>query len=125
MHGQADEGDRRQLAQMRATGMANGKADSSRETILQSAARSWVRQGYRVEYDDEHLVQLAAPFHGLSPRDLLLASLVGIGMGALGTLAALGLLRRSRRHRWHIVSLVLTPERRVLTHEQWQPTPSE
>ncbi len=125
MHGQAGEGDRQHLAQMRATGMANGKADASRETMLQHAARAWVRQGYRVEYDDEHLVQLAAPFHGLSPRDLLVAALFGIGLGALGTIAALGLFWRSRKHRWHIVSLVLTPERQVLTHEQWQPAPSE
>ncbi len=125
MHGHAGEGDRQQLAQMRATGMVNGKADAGQQTILQRAARPWLRQGYRVEFGDEHLVQLAAPFRGLSPRDLFSATLVGVGLGALGTVAALALLWRSRRHRWHIVSLVLTPERQVLTHEQWQPAPSE
>lgn len=125
MHGQAGEGDRQHLAQMRARGMANGTADASHETILQRTARVWVRQGYRVEYDDEHLVQLAAPFRGLPPRDLLVSALCGIGLGALATVAALTFLWRGRRHRWHIVSLMLTPERHVLTHQQWQPAPSE
>lgn len=124
MQGHAGEGDRKQLAQMRANGMANGKAHTSGESSLRRAAESWLRNGYRLEFDDEHLVQLAAPFRGLSTRDLLAAALCGVGVGALGTLATLGYLWLTRRHRWHVVSLLLSPERQVLTHEQWLPAPT-
>lgn len=138
--GHAGEGDRRELAEMtemRATGMtnemANGRtngaqgaankasAASGHEAPLRHAAGPWLRRGYRIEYDDAQLVQLTAPFRALGPRDLFLAAVVGVGMGALGTIVALGYLWLTRHGRSHIVSLLLTPERKVLTHEQWQP----
>ncbi len=89
------------------------------------AADSWLRRGYRRRYQDDHLVQLAAPVEGPTSRDLLLA----LGVGALGGIgSALGLLayfHLTRRGRWHVVSLLLTPERRVLTHRQWQAVPAD
>lgn len=124
MQGHAGEGDRQQLAEMRAKGMVNGKVHASADSPLRRAAESWLRNGYRLEFDDEQLVQLAAPFRALAPRDLMLAALCGVGLGALSTLAMLGYLWLTRRHRWHVVSLLLTPERQVLTHEQWLPTPA-
>lgn len=125
--GHAGDGDRKPLAEMRATGMANGihhgangRQGSAIPSPLRGAASNWLRRGYRIDYDDEHLVQLVAPFRALSPRDLLLSSLVGVGLGVLGACGTLGYLWLTRHGRRHIVSLVLTPERRVVTHEQWQ-----
>jgi hypothetical protein len=92
---------------------------------LGSAADTWLRRGYQRRYQDNHLVQLAAPVEGPTSRDLLLT----FGVGALGGIAsALGVLayfHLTRRGRWHVVSLLLTPERRVMTHQQWQAVPSD
>ncbi|HEX6820379.1 MAG TPA: hypothetical protein VF120_18520 [Ktedonobacterales bacterium] len=123
MQGHAGEGDRQQLVEMRATGRANGKMHASAASPLRRAADVWLRNGYRLEFDDEHLVQVAAPFRALSPRDFLLCAIFGAGLGVLASLTMLGILWQTRRRRWHVVSLLLTPDRQVLTHEQWLPAP--
>jgi hypothetical protein len=87
---------------------------------LGPAADAWLRRGYQPRYQDAQLVQLAAPVLGPTARELLLA----LGVGALGgitsALGALAYLHLTRHGRWHVVSLLLTPERRVMTHHQWQ-----
>jgi hypothetical protein len=92
---------------------------------LASAADAWLRRGYQPRYQDDHLVQLAAPVQGPTSRDLLLA----LGVGALGGVASalgwLAYLHVTRRGRWHVVSLLMTPERRVMTHQQWQAIPAD
>jgi hypothetical protein len=90
---------------------------------LAQSADTWLRRGYQLQYHDEHLAQLTAPASALTGHEVALA----VGVGALaGVGAALGLfayLALARRGRHHVVSLLLTPERRIITHRQWQPMP--
>jgi len=92
---------------------------------LGPAADTWLRRGYRRRYQDDHLVQLAAPVEGPTSRELLLALSVGALGGVASALGLLAYFHLTRRGRWHVVSLLLTPERRVLTHQQWQAVPSD
>jgi hypothetical protein len=80
---------------------------------LRRAAQSWVRRGYLVMYEDDHLVELAkeerAPGRWIAA--LAIAGAVVAGLSIAG--AALIWLRARP---WRIVSLAASPERKVVTH---------
>jgi hypothetical protein len=118
--------DHADLTAQRRTSEQVGTHDAREATALLSrAADTWARRGYELQYADAQLVQLAAPVRGLTSRQLLLALGVGTLAGIAGALGLLTYLHLTRHGRWHVVSLLLTPERRVLTHERWQPIPSQ
>jgi hypothetical protein len=92
-----------------------------RERLLR-AAESWTRRGYDVRYSDSSLVELARRRASQPLRDLQVALAAALGAGLLAAGVTLALLRWRR---WHIISIALTPEHRVLTHARWMPTPPE
>jgi hypothetical protein len=88
-------------------------------TALSSAARRWLRRGYRVEYEDGYLIQLARKQRVARPRLLLtLGGACMLGVGGLFALSAY--LWHARHPRRHVVSLALSPQQRVITHVQWE-----
>jgi hypothetical protein len=117
--------ERQGLSERGAEAEGSGAHGKQMGSPLARAAEIWLRRGYQLRYQDEHLVQVASNTSAPTRRDLLLAvggsALLGI-CGALGLLAYLALARRGRRH---VVSLLLTPERRVIAYRQWQTIPSE
>lgn len=87
---------------------------------LDAAATRWQRKGYRVRYRDPFLVQLirrdqpgwrSAPFLALAIATLIAA--VASFVVAL------------QRRPWHVITLVIGPDRRVLTHHHRSPHPPE
>ncbi len=88
----------------------NPPPEADAGTGLDRAARIWQRRGYHVWYRDEHLVQLVR--HGLPDGVILLL----VVLGALAVAGASVLARR--RGTWNIVSLAVSPEGRVVAHQQ-------
>jgi hypothetical protein len=104
--------------QMRARQLRGTGGDSP--TTLERAAAGWRRRGYRVRYEDPHLIQLVR-----AGRPTL-AGLLLIGLAApLLALAALLVVQGLRRRHWHTVSITITPDERIVTHRQWSPYPPE
>jgi hypothetical protein len=106
----------RDVRRMRArqSRITNGDSD----TILERAAAGWRRRGYRVRYEDPHLIQLVR-----AGRPTL-AGLLLIALAApLLALAALLVVQGLRRRQWHTVSITITPDERIVTHRQWSPYP--
>jgi hypothetical protein len=101
----------------------NGASGSqaARRHALAEAAAPWLRRGYELRYQDDQLVQVGSRVTGPTASDLLLAGGVALAAAVAGALGVLGYLHLTRRGRWHIVSLVLTPDRGVLAHQQWKP----
>ena len=91
---------------------------------LNTAAESWLQRNYAVYYQDDYLVQLVSMGRPPAIRGLLVAAVAACALGALGLAAAGGLALYARRRPWHVVSLVMTPERRVLTHARWSASPA-
>lgn len=97
---------------------AVGYTQPERQNALDSTAASWVRRGYTIRYQDPFLVQVVR-------REALRWGALGWLMLALATtlvtvLLALGAVR-SRR--WHVVTLALRPDGRVIMHSQRAPRP--
>lgn len=118
--GEAGSGLERRQAQAQAQAQADGAHPASDGSPLASAAQTWLRRGYHLQFADASLVQLGAPVTGLTRRDLANALSVGAFAGILAALGWLAYLHVTRRGRWHEVSLALTPERRVLTHGRFR-----
>lgn len=91
---------------------------------LDAAAEAWLRREYAVYYQDDYLVQLVRTGRPAAVRGLLIAAGAAWALGLLGLAAAGGYAWYARRHPWHVVSLVMTPERRVLTHARWSESPA-
>jgi hypothetical protein len=89
---------------------ANTPPDAGAGAALDRAAQSWQRRGYQVWYRDEHLVQLVR--HRL-PDGIFIAAVV---LGAVALAGAYLLARR--RGVWNVVSLAVSPEGRVIVHQQ-------
>ncbi len=81
--------------------------------MLLRAAQPWIRRGYAVVYEDDHLVELTREDRtpGRWIAALAFAGAVVAGLSIAG--AALIWLRARP---WRIVSLAASPERRVVAH---------
>lgn len=81
---------------------------------LRRAAQRWQRRGYTIRYADAFLTQLVRRTGiGWIGWVLLVLAVPPLAL-------ALWLLTRVLRRRgWHVVSLTVTPEGRVLSHRQW------
>jgi hypothetical protein len=82
-------------------------------TALRQAARAWIKRGYAIVYEDDHLVELAR--EDKAPRPWLIA--LGVVGGIVAGLAIIGAtLIWLRARPWRIVSLAASPEHKVVTH---------
>lgn len=99
---------------------ADDEQDGPPPEILSRAAVGWVRRGYRVRYSDAYLIQLIR--RGLPGRESLPFIALAL-LGFVGAAAALA-IALSRRP-WHVVTLAMGPDERVLTHEQRSTHPPE
>lgn len=81
---------------------------------LWRATARWLRRGYTVRYSDAFLVQLVRRASmGWVGWALLVLALPCLGV-------AFWLIARALRRRgWHVVSLTITPDGRVISHRQW------
>ena len=87
---------------------------------LRVAARAWLRRGYTVHYHDTHLIQVV---RRTSPG---VRSLPWLIMAALALVAAIAAVATAYGRRpWHVVSLVIGPDRRILTHHHFASRPPE
>lgn len=85
---------------------------------LRAAADVWIRRGYRVRYRDAFLIQLLRRRRpGLRSAPYVALAFAAVGLAIAAWIAAL------RRRPWHIVTLVLGPENRILTHRHTGPRP--
>lgn len=85
---------------------------------LRQAARWWTRRRYHVSYADAGLVQLSRTT--LVYRESIAPFAAAAVLGALAVaLIALGVRRRA----WHVVSITVTPDHRIITHRQWTRRP--
>ncbi|HLZ21254.1 MAG TPA: hypothetical protein VKQ30_03940 [Ktedonobacterales bacterium] len=85
---------------------------------LQTAAAMWIRRGYQVRYRDAFLIQLLRR-RGPGLRS---APYVALAFAALALAGAAWIV--ALRHRpWHIVTLVIGPDKRILTHSHRSPHP--
>lgn len=96
------------------------KQDALPPEVLSRAALNWVRRGYRVRYSDAYLIQLIR--RGRLGRESVLLLVVAL-LGFAGAAAALAIALARRP--WHVVTLALGPDERVLTHEQQSMHPPE
>jgi hypothetical protein len=80
---------------------------------LRQTAETWIRHGYAVVYEDDHLIELAR--EDKKPGRLIvgLAAIGGIVAG-LAIVGATVIWLRARP--WRIVSLAISPERKVVAH---------
>lgn len=119
-------GQRRQLNDMtsdegtRGDGNPNDEQDALPPEVLSRAALTWVRRGYRVRYSDAYLIQVIRR-GGLGRESVLLLVLALLGFAGAAAALAIALARRP----WHVVTLALGPDERVLTHEQRSAHPPE
>jgi hypothetical protein len=88
------------------------------ERDLEAAASGWLGRGYIVRYRDPYLLQLMRRERP-SWRDALLLAAAAAAAGAAVSLG----LRAYRRRLWHVVTLVVRPDGRILTHQIRAPRP--
>lgn len=81
---------------------------------LRRATQRWLRRGYTVRYSDPFLTQLVRR----TGMGWVGWALVGLSAPCFG-IALWLLLRALQRRGWHVVSITITPEGRVLSHRQW------
>ncbi|HEX8036420.1 MAG TPA: hypothetical protein VF510_21360 [Ktedonobacterales bacterium] len=98
----------------------NDEQDALPPDVLSRAALNWVRRGYRVRYSDAYLIQVIRRGRlGRESVPLLVLALLGFAGAAVAL--AIALTRRP----WHVVTLAIGPDERVLTHEQRSAHPPE
>lgn len=85
---------------------------------IEAAAGGWMRQGYAVRYRDPYLLQLIRR-EPPGWREALLLALAGGAAVAAVTLV----LRAYRQRLWHVVTLVVRPDGRIVTHQIRAPRP--
>jgi hypothetical protein len=81
--------------------------------VLRQAAQIWIRRGYSIVYDDEHLVELAREDKTPGRWMIALAAVGGIVAG-LSIVGATLIWLRARP--WRIISLAVSPEQKVVAH---------
>lgn len=91
---------------------------STSGAILRAATAAWRRRGYRVRYRDAFLIQLQRRGRpGLRSAPYITLAFAALALAAAAWIAAM------RRRPWHIVSLALGPDDRILTHTHTAPRP--
>jgi len=80
---------------------------------LRRAAQTWIKRGYTIVYEDDHLVELAREDKTPGRWMIGLAAIGGIVAG-LSIAGATLIWLRARP--WRIVSLATSPEHKVVTH---------
>jgi hypothetical protein len=82
-------------------------------TELRRAAQTWIKRGYAIVYEDDHLVELAR--ENRTPGRWMIA--LGVAGAAVAGLSIVGATLVWLRVRpWRIVSLAASPERKVVAH---------
>ena len=82
-------------------------------TALRRAAQTWIKRGYAIVYEDDHLVELAREDN--APMRWMIA--LGVAGGVLAGLSIIGAtLLWLRARPWRIVSLAASPEHKVVAH---------
>ena len=82
-------------------------------TALRTAAQSWIKRGYAIVYEDDHLVELAR--EDKTPgRWMIALGVAGAAVAGLSIIGATLIWLRARP--WRIVSLAASPEHKVITH---------
>ena len=85
---------------------------------LRAAAATWRRRGYRMRYRDAFLIQLLRRRRpGLRSAPYVALTVAALGLALAAWIAAL------RRRPWHVVTLALGPDGRILTHTHTAPRP--
>jgi hypothetical protein len=79
---------------------------------LEAATAGWLRRGYMVRYRDPYLLQLMRR----EPPGWREAVLLGLATAAAVAAVAFGLHAYQRRL-WHVVTLVIRPDGRIVTHQ--------
>ena len=80
---------------------------------LREAAQSWIKRGYAIVYEDDHLVELAR--EDKTPgRWVIVLGVAGAAVAGLSIIGAALIWLRARP--WRIVSLAASPEHKVVTH---------
>jgi hypothetical protein len=80
---------------------------------LYEAAQRWIRRGYGVVYEDDHLVELAR--EDKTPGRWIIG--LAIAGGAVAGLSIIGAtLIWLRARPWRIISLAASPEHKVVAH---------
>ena len=75
--------------------------------------RSWIKRGYAIVYEDDHLVELAR--EDKTPgRWVIALGVAGAAVAGLSIIGATLIWLRARP--WRIVSLAASPEHKVVTH---------
>jgi hypothetical protein len=85
---------------------------------IEAAASGWMRQGFAVRYRDPYLLQLIRR----EPPGWREAVLLALAGGAAVAAASLA-LRAYRQRLWHVVTLVVRPDGRIVTHQIRAPRP--
>ena len=80
---------------------------------LRRAAQTWIKRGYSIVYEDDHLVELAR--EDKTPGRWMI-SLAAIGGIVAGLSIAGATLIWLRARPWRIISLAASPEHKVVTH---------
>jgi hypothetical protein len=110
------ESDNHPLAEGEAQGQITPFRRATSGKLLRQAAQRWIRRGYAIVYEDEHLIELAKK--NKTPERWAIG--LAIAGGALAGLALGGaafIWLRSRP--WRIVSLGASPEQTLVTHAYW------
>jgi hypothetical protein len=80
---------------------------------LRRAAQAWIRRGYAIVYEDDHLVELAK--EDTAPgRWIFALAVAGAAVAGLSVVGATLIWLRARP--WRIVSLAASPEHKVIAH---------
>lgn len=95
----------------------DAKLPMDMEPLNRVAAR-WIAHGYRITYQDDYLIQL------IRRERLTWRAFPYVGMALLGFIGALAIIGIAwRRRPWHVVTLVVGPQQRIITHRQRSPRP--
>ena len=97
--------------------VSNRESDADASTI-EAATATWLRRGYQVRYHDPFLTQLIRR----DPIGWSSAPFVALAVATLIATAAAIFVAVQRRP-WHVVTLVVGPDHRVLAHHQHAPHP--
>lgn len=99
---------------------ADGSDDRPPEgsSALRAAAAAWRRRGYRARYRDAFLIQLVRRGRvGRRSTPYVALTLASLALALAAWIAAL------RRRPWHVVTLTIGPDNRILTHHHTAPRP--
>ena len=78
---------------------------------LRAATATWRRRGYRVRYRDAFLIQLLRRRRtGLHSAPYVALTVAALALAVAAWIAAL------RRRPWHVITLTIGPDNRILTH---------